>query len=262
MEQQEYESPSADLEPEEQKSAFDRFAEVFTSPRSAFTGLISAPKGPIITWGLVITGLIALFTVVITTSNPELYKKGVEKRRQAIERAHDSGKMKDNVYEQQIEGLDKMGGRTGMVIGGISALIFAPIVMLILSVLVLIVLKVLQRDSADPITFSTALSLLLISSMISFVGAIIGAVLKLVTVNPAADLSPAYFVDTESLIVMFLLGVLNPFTLWWFYAIGTGISTVARAPLGKSIVVWAGVWILGGLVLFGALEGVRGLFGF
>ena len=42
MDTQEYVSPSVELEPEEQKSPFDSFVEVFTSPAEAFTGLAGA----------------------------------------------------------------------------------------------------------------------------------------------------------------------------------------------------------------------------
>jgi hypothetical protein len=52
MEQQEYVSPSVELEPEDEKSAFDRFAEVFTAPAEAFRGLDRARRGPIILWGI------------------------------------------------------------------------------------------------------------------------------------------------------------------------------------------------------------------
>lgn len=263
MEQQESLPTAEDFESVDEKSPFDRFGEVFTSPREAFAGLVTSKrKGRIILAGLLIASLISAISVMLTTLTPELYEAGVEQRREKLDEAHDKGKMKDDMYKTQVDAIESMSATTAAITGAIGAAVFTPIIMLIFALIGLVIVKVLQRDSNPAVGFSSVLSMILISSCISYVGAIITVILKVVLKSHSAELSPAAFVDTDNFVVSFLLGVLNPFTLWWFYATGVGTSMLADSTTGKSIGAWVGVWIVGGCIIMGGLQMLRGTLGF
>ena len=234
MEQQEYVSPSIELEPEDDKSAFDRFGEVFTSPGEAFRGLRTARKGPIIVWGLVIAALVATFSVVITMVDPELYEKGIEMRHEQLEKAREKG-MDKEIYEQQVEALEEATPSSTAISSGIGAFFVTPILMAVFGLISLVILKVVARDNKEGLTYGVALSVVLISSMISFVAGIIQTIVKMLTDNIHFEFSPNAFVQPENFVVSFLLGLVNPFTLWWLFAAGKGTSVVTGAPLGKSV---------------------------
>lgn len=258
METQEYVSPSVELEPDEEKSAFDRFAEVFTSPAEAFAGLGSAKRGPIILWGLIITVVVSLFSIVLFSTNETLRQTATDKQTEQLEKMRDSGKISEEQYDKQVEQMEMMSsGGVFLAIGAITGAVGTVLFALFAGLIVFILMRVLQRKGEPALNYSTALAAALIGFMIMNVESIITALAMFFTSNPEFRISPAMFGTPDNSFLTFAINLVNPFTIWLWIAMGTGIAVITRAERGKSIGMVAGAWIGVGLLL----TGIGALFG-
>jgi hypothetical protein len=252
METQEYESPSVELEPEEEKSAFDRFAEVFTAPSEAFRGLPLAKKGPTILWGLLITALVMVFSVILLSTNDKLLDEVRDRQFTELERQKEKGKIPDKVYEQQLEILEMTTSRGAFIGFGIGGGVLVVCLMILaVAVAVAIFARMFAREGTARAGFASAMAATVIAFMISNVESLITTIGMYVTSDMGFRLSPAAFVDTENSLLKFVTGLPNPFTIWLWFALGTAIAYFSGAGRLKSTIAIAIFWILGGVIITG-----------
>jgi hypothetical protein len=252
MDTQEYVSPSVDLEPEDEKSPFDRFAEVFTAPADAFAGLAQAKRGPIILWGLLIMVVASMFAAVIFSTNDEMRETAKDKQIEQFDKMRDEGKISEEQYEQQVEMMDTMmSGTMFMIWGLLGASIGSTLFALLIGLIVFILIKVLGRDGEAGTGYAAALAATLIAFMITNVESIITVVGMMLTGNMEFRLSPVIFGAPDNEWIKFFLNLINPFTIWFWFALGTGVAVLSRAERTKSIIAVAAVWIIGGLIITG-----------
>jgi hypothetical protein len=250
MDTHEYVSPSVELEPEEEKSAFDRFAEVFTSPADAFAGLGHARKAPIILWGLAVVAVVTVFAVILLSTNDDVREAAKAKQIEQLDKMHDEGKIDDKAYETQLEIMDTMMSGTGfMIFGAASGALGMALFALFIGLIVFILIRVLQRDNDPTIGYAAALCATLIAYMIQNVEGIITALGMMLSSNPQFRISPVMFGAPESAYLKYFLNLLNPFTIWFIFVLGTGVAVLARSERMKAIVAVAAVWIIGGLII-------------
>lgn len=252
MDTQEYVSPTVDLEPEDEKSPFDRFADVFTAPAEAFAGLAQAKRGPVILWGLLIMIVVSMFGAVLFATNDDMREAAKEKQIEQFDKMREEGKIDDKQYEQQVEMMDTMmSGTMFMIFGLVGAAFGSSLFALLIGLIVLILIRVLGRDRDPGAGFAAALAATLIAFMITNVESIITVIAMLLTGNMEFRISPVLFGAPDNDFVKFFLNLVNPFTIWFWFVLGTGIAVLARAERMKSIIAVAAVWIVGGLILTG-----------
>jgi hypothetical protein len=246
-------------EPIEEKSAFERFIEIFTSPSEAFSGLLWAQnRGSIIVWGLILGVVINVVAGMLMIPSPDKFEERKQEQLQKFEKMHAEKQLDNDQYKLMKERVEGSTRDQVMLWAPITTALFVPIVWLIIAVIGFVVTRILERDRDEGLTFGATLCVLLIASMITNVERIVSGVGAFLTDRPEFSLDPSYFVKTDILPVRFLMGLANPFTIWWMVVFGIGLALLARVPKGKAIAVWVGVWIVGGLLITG---GIQVLFG-
>lgn len=250
MEQQDYESPSLETELDDDKSAFERFAEVFTSPSEAFSGLSAARKAPIILWGLLIALIATSFSVVLVSTNADVRDEALQEQLEKMEQARDEGKIDDEAYEQQVEMTTMMmSGAMFIIMGVVFGTIAAVALALIIGLVVYVIIRVMSRDSSNAVSYGAALAATIIAFMISNVESILTSIGIVLTSDLGFRISPTAFLNTENDYLEFALNLVNPFTLWLLFALGTGVALLAQRERTHGIAAIAGVWIAGGLII-------------
>src|SRR5512133_3948634 len=97
----------ADDQELEDRSAFDRFADAFTSPSEAADGLqLSHRRGSIITFAFVIALVISAFSGVMLVSNPAVMDSIRQEQTKQLDKLRESGKLPESSYDTQLERLD------------------------------------------------------------------------------------------------------------------------------------------------------------
>jgi hypothetical protein len=262
-----------DLEEYDDKGALDRFAEVFTSPSEAFEGLNRSPnRGSIIGWGLAIGAVVVLLATILVLANPEVTNAMIKKSLDKIEQRHEAGKLSDEEYDQAVKMTEASFRGEGVMamLPYVTGPIGASIGWAIAGALVLAVASILRNDrpqrdetgavvpdSSRSVTYSTALAAYLIALMIPSLERIVYSLGMYFTGDPMFSLDPNLLVRSEDAMVKFALGLLGPLTLWWFFVLGTGISSISGCSRGKAIAIWVAIFVVlqGGMAFVGSMFG-------
>jgi hypothetical protein len=255
------EDPSSEYYEEqgEQKSAFERFAEVFTSPSTAFDGLTYASnRTSIIIWGLVIGVIVNVLTVALWSASPQLVQQTRELQRAPLEKAYEEGKLTKKQFEEISEQTDESFKKPfsaqsilGVTIGPLLGWAIAAAVVLGIG-------RAIGSSSEEGISYATAFSIYVIALMITFVEKVLTSVAMFLTGNIHTSLSAAALLHTDNGILRAALGFISPFTIWWLIVLGTGIAVNAHAPRGRAIAFWSAFYVFITL----AFAAVAQLFGF
>jgi hypothetical protein len=246
-------------EPGEQKSAFERFAEVFTSPSTAFAGLRNATnRTSIILWGLVIGVIVNILAVALWSASPELVEQTRDLQMAPLERAYEEGKLTKKQYEEISEQTSESFKNPfsaqsvlGFTIGPLLGWAIAAAVVLGIG-------RGIGSSHEEGISYSTAFSIYVIALMITFIDKVLTSVAMFLTKSIHTSLSAAALLQTDNGILRAALSLISPFTIWWLIVLGTGIAVNAHAPRGRAIALWSAFYVFITL-LFAA---VAQLFGF
>jgi hypothetical protein len=243
----------------EQKSAFERFAEVFTSPSTAFDGLRNATnRSSIIVWGLVIGVIVNVLTVALWSASPELVRQTRDLQMAPIERAYEEGKFTKKQYEEFSEQIDE-SFKNPFSVQSLLGVTLGPLLgWAIAAAVVLGIGRGIGSSHEEGISYSTAFSIYVIALMITLVEKVLTSVAMFLTGSVHTSLSAAALLQTDNGILRAALGFISPFTIWWLIVLGTGIAINAHAPRGKAIAFWSAFYVFITL----AFAAVAQLFGF
>jgi len=243
---------------EPELSPFDRFAKVLTAPQEAFSGLLnSSKKGSIIIWGLVFTIIAYTFATIVVTSSDGMKQTIKEKQNAQFEKMKEEGKMTD----EDIEKAQSMMSSDGMMImfSIIGIAIGSPILWALFSLVYYLIARSLEKERHEGLVYSTAFAAMMITSVISMIQSVVQAIGALV-INNEFSFGLDQIIPTENNILKFLLGTVNPFTIWWIVVAAIGISVLSRVERKKAIIVCFAVYLITGLGLSAISQVVKGFF--
>lgn len=232
----------------EPMSFLDKFIGVLVEPGKVFENVkVHGPKT--VDW-LVPILLLIIFTILSSWTimqNPEIKAEIDAKQRLAIEenlnKAVKEGKMTQQQKEEQLEQIEKFTKGPGMqIIQYISIAVFMFIFLFILSGVYFFVWNLVLKGRGN---FAGAMSVYGLSSIISLIEVVIVAIVSLLMVKLINGISLAAFLDIEKgTTLIYVLSKINPFTFWWLYVIGVGLSKVFDVPKQKSLIAIFALWLI------------------
>lgn len=241
--------PSNESVPQvEELSFIDKVTGIFTEPSKVFENVkIYGPKT--IDWLLPIVLLIVMviLTNFIVMSNPDIKAEIVAKSREATESALDKavkeGRMTEAQKEEQLEQIEKFtSSPVMMIVQYISIAVFMFLFMFIISGIYHLIWVFLFKGQGS---YTHSLSVYGLSSFISLVEVIIVAVISLLMVKFLTGFHLASFVNVEKgTTLSYVFSKINPFTFWWLYVIGIGLSKVYSVEKSKSLITIFALWVI------------------
>jgi hypothetical protein len=201
---------------------------------------------------------VVTLSVVALSSNEAILDSIREKQTEALEKQHDKGRISDEQLEQQQEIMELTNSR-GVFIGfGVAGGFFVSVLLIILTATALVILsRMLGRDNSPGMGFATAMAATAIAFMISNVESVLTTVGMFLTSDMEFRISPSAFLDIDNSILTYVVNLLNPFTIWVWFVLGTAIAMFARTDRLKATLALAGLWTVVGI----AVTGIFALFG-
>lgn len=221
----------------------DLLLNVFSSPHEAFEGLKSSPVRASV-WLIPMIFVIAIaagFTYVMFT-NPTLKDQFMQSQEQVLQKSVDSGKITQEQADQQLQGMEKMGGMI-IVLGIIGSVVFITIMFFCATLVLWLVGKLAMGSTAG---YGKNLELYGLSSWIGIVGGIITLLMVIAMgslyASPSAGLAVLSSYDpTDD--THKILSALNIFSIWQAAVVGIGMSKLSGKPAGMGIGIAFGLWI-------------------
>lgn len=232
----------------EPMSFIDKFIGVLVEPSKVFEN-VKIHGSKTVDW-LVPILLLIVFTILSSWTimqNPEIKAEIDAKQRSAIEanldKAVKEGKMTQQQKEEQLEQIEKFTSGPGMqIIQYISIAVFMFIFLFILSGVYFFIWNFVLKGKGY---FAGAMSVYGLSSIISLIEVVIVAIISLLMVKLINGINLAAFLDIEKgTTLSYVLSKVNPFTFWWLYVIGVGLSQVFEVPKQKSLVAIFALWLV------------------
>ncbi len=229
-------------------SFFDKFIGVLVEPGKVFEN-VKVHGRKTVDW-LVPILLLIVFTILSSWTimrNPEIKADLDAKQRTAIEenldKAVKEGKMTQQQKEEQLEQIEKFtSGPAMQIIQYISIAVFMFVFLFVLSGVYFFIWTFLLKGQGK---FSDALSVYGLSTVISLIEVILVAIVSLLMVKLINGISVAAFLDVEKgTTLSYILSKVNPFTFWWLYVLGVGLSKVFVVPKGKSLITIFALWLV------------------
>lgn len=234
-------------EPEEM-SLIDKLIGVLVEPSRVFE-YIKVKGSKTVDWLIPIL-LLIVFTILSSWTimqNPEIKADLDAKQRAAIEenldKAVKEGKITQQQKEEQLEQIEKFtGGPAMQIIQYISIAVFMFVFLFVLSGVYFFIWTFLLKGQGK---FSDAVSVYGLSTVISLIEVILVAIVSLLMAKLINGISVAAFLDVEKgTTLSYALSKINPFTFWWLYVIGVGLSKVFVVPKGKSLITIFALWFV------------------
>lgn len=232
----------------ERMSFFDKFTNIFFEPSKVFENVkLFEPKTS--DWMIPILSLIFLIIVTnyIVTSNPDIkaeidliQKKATE---EALDKAVKEGKITEAQKEEQMEQLEKMiSGPAMRIFQYIGIAIFTFVFLFLVTAIYYLIWVFLLKGEGN---YSHALSVYGLASFINMIEIIIVAILSLVMMKLLTGFHLAAFLEVEKGSTQsYILSKINPFTFWWLYVVGAGLSKVYSIPKNKSLIAIFVLWLI------------------
>lgn len=234
----------------------DIIMNVFAVPSEAFEGIRTSPTRASV-WVVPLIVLIivtSLFSVMIFT-NETLKMQFTDSQNQRLQERVTSGQITQEQADQQLDGMEKMGGM--MIAFGIIGTVLSMSVIFFAAALVLwLVGKFVLKAEGG---YGKYLELYGASAWIGIVGAIV-TLLMMVGVgsmyaSPSAALAVlSEFKPTDT--THRLLSSLNIFSIWQFVVLGIGLARYSQKPSGTGITVAAVLWVVWTLITVFLLGGL------
>jgi len=229
-------------------SFIDKLTGIFTEPSKVFENIrINGPKTSDWVIPILISIVISIFTSWIIMSNPDLKVEVDAKQKKATEEQLDKlvkeGKITEQQKEEQLEQMEKStSGMTMLIIQWIGIIVFSFVIAFLLALIYWLVWVFILKGNG---TYNHALSVCGLSIFITILESILFAVLVLLFVKIIPGISLAAVVDAqEGSVTRFILSKINPFTFWWLYVLGAGLSKVYEVNKIKSIISIVLMWLI------------------
>jgi hypothetical protein len=236
------ESPAETPQPTMSLTA--RLFNVFTDPGEVFEQVKNS-KPTAANWLvpaliLAVAGIISTFVIF---SQPVVIQKLHDQQTSALDQQVKDGKMTQAQEDQALPMIEKFTG-PGMlkIFGSVGAVVVSFIHIFwwafVLWLMASLVLKI-------KIPFMKAGEVAGLGTMVLVLGAIVATLLTVITGKLGATLSPALAITDFNLKnkLHMLLAALNVFNLWLVWVSASGLSRLAGAPFGKSLLIVAIYWL-------------------
>lgn len=254
----------SEIPAEQELSHSDKMIGVFSEPAATFQKISYFPPRTI-DWALPMFILLVLVALsqILMMSNSEIAYQMKEKAEQNLEKsfsdAVEKGQMTQEQADEQtdriLEQMEQGRGVIGMVIQTVSIFVVGFIFFFIITGIYFFFSKVVLKGNGS---YASAMVAGGLTSYIPMIQIILAAILALVMGKLMSDLSVATLVDADkSTIAGWLLGRLEPISIWAYAVIGIGLAKMFRATsvLNYIAMVFL-VWILGSLLFFAISKAV------
>ena len=234
-------------------SLSDIITNVFASPAEAFEGIRTSPTRATV-WVVPLIVLIiitSLFSVMIFT-NETLKTQFSDSQSQRLQDQVSSGRITQEQADQQLEGMERMGGM--MIAFGIIGSVLSMSVIFFAAALVLwLVGKYALKAEGG---YGKYLELYGTSGWIGILGAIVTLLMMVGLGSMYASPSAALAVLSEFKPTDTTHRLLSFFSLWQFFVLGIGLAKYAQKPSGAGITVAAVLWVVWTLISVFLLGGL------
>jgi hypothetical protein len=242
---------------ETELSHSDKVTGLFTEPSKMFEKTALFP--PRAKDWLIPLLLLIVFAIVsnfITMSNPIIKSEMVEKQMQGVEKRFDemvvNGQMSREQADEQLEKTREMmeGGGAGMkVMQAVGTIIVLFIMFFIVSLVYFIVGKPILKGDG---TYASAMVANGLPYYISILSIIIVTILSYSMNRLFTGVTLASFMNMDkTTFAGWLLGKIDPLTIWALYLTGVGIAKMFKSTKVKlSLIIVLGIWIVWGLLTF------------
>lgn len=245
-----YEDSQEEYYDEEELSPFDRFVKVFTNPSLAFSRLLGGKSNmKIVWWGMLITLVVSITSVIMVSSRPEAIAQIKEQQMEQFDKAVEEGKMTQDQRDKAAEQMEMGMTPTMFLVFGIAGSVVMLLVLSVMCALIwLAIAKYLEPNTHEGLTFQAAWAAVFVSTMIINLGTIVGIVL-LQAMGSLQTLSLAEVIKSENPILKNVLAIVSPFNIWWLFVSAIGIGSLARASRVKAGLIWTVVLIMGTILM-------------
>lgn len=234
----------------------DIIMNVFASPAEAFEGIRTSPTRASV-WLVPLIVLIlvtSLFSVMIFT-NETLKMQFSDSQSQRIQERVNSGRMTQEQADQQLEGMQRMGGMM-IAFGIIGTVITVSIIFFVAALVFWLVGRFALKAEGG---YGKYLELYGASGWIGILGAIVTLLMMVglgsIYASPSAALAVlSEFKPTDT--THRLLSSLNIFSLWQFFVLGIGLAKYSQKSTGTGVTVAAVLWVVWTLVAVFLLGGL------
>lgn len=241
-------TPTENFSSAEEMSFLDKITGIFTEPKRVFENVkLYGPKP--IDWVVPIFILIALtiLSSLIVTSHPDIKaeidaasKKATE---EALDKAVKEGKISQQQKEEQLEQIEKFTSSPIMkIVQYVSIAVFMLVFLFVVVAVYYLVWVLILKGQGS---YAHGLSVYGLASFISMVEAIVVAIVSLIAVKFVPGFNLLLLFDVEKgTTLSYILSKINPFTFWWLYVIGVGLSEVYSVDKSKSLIAIFGLWLV------------------
>jgi hypothetical protein len=192
-----------------------RFVGVLTSPRETFAAIVAHPKwfGMLVLVTLASAALLVGF--MMTSVGQQAY---IDKAAQ--------GSMFGPPSEQQMQGIEKMAGYMGYIMGA-AALVMGPIMTVVIAGVAFLIFGVFTGGEAK---FKQVFAVVVHSGVVGLVGQLITTPLNYVreSFDSPMNLSVFFPMLEEGSFLAKFLGTIDLFRVWWVVALSIGLAVVYR----------------------------------
>jgi hypothetical protein len=243
---------------EEQLSHSDKLTGLFTEPGKTFAKMAkSDPKT--IDWLLpvCIMILLAIISNIVLMSNPVIKADAMDKQMKQMEKNFSEmvakGQLTQEQADEQLENMrERFAGGFGaglIVIQAVSTIVVLFIIFFIVSLVYFILSKSILKGNG---TFASAMVANGLPYYINIIQIIIVTIVSLLASKLYAGTSVATFMDMEkSTFIGWLLGKVDPLTIWSVSVTGIGLAKMFRADnTMKYIIAVLVIWLGWGLIAF------------
>lgn len=201
---------------------------------------------------LVLGCLVAVVSVWVMFSQPDLIQQMQEAQEAQLQKQVDEGNMTQEQMDQALAGMNQfMTPRVLKIGGSVGAVLAAVAFLLLIALGIWFILRILFKAKVG---YTKILEVTGLAGMISVLGGVVGLLVILITGKMNMTLSPALFVEdfdpTNNAHAM--LAALNVMTLWYLGVLSLGSARVSERPVAQ-IAPWIfGAWLVirvGGIFL-------------
>jgi hypothetical protein len=252
------ESAETPVAPEEELSHSDKMTGIFTEPSSTFEKIAKFPVKTV-DWLLpvLILLVVAAITQILVMSNEEIYYQARQKQIQQIEKTFDrlveNGQMTREQADQQLERARErmeMGrGPLGWILQTVGIFFVGFIFFFLVALIYFLFAKFAFKGDGGYTSVLVASGL---TSYIVIIQIVLAAILSMDFGRLLNGVSIAALGDIDkSTFVGFILGKIDPFSIWAYSIVSIGLAKMFRSgSTTKYFILVFGVWILGSLLLW------------
>lgn len=249
---------SNDLEastpPPQPSSLTGRLMNVFAAPGEAFDA-IKSNKIDHANWyvPLILSCLVAVLYIVVMFSQPNTIQDIIEQQEANLQKQVDAGTMTQEQMDQRMKTVeDFMKPGFLMISGSFGAITFSAIFFFAVAFGIWLLGRFVFKPQ---FLYFKALEVVGLASMISVLGAIVSALLMVVTGQMQATLGPALLISdfNPANKTHAMLAALNVFSLWYIAILSLGLAKISGHAFAKAAVwlyaIWAvvkfgGIWLM------------------